>query len=409
MNEVDRSCPRCGQAIPEGQTECPYCAKPHSWWTVQRETLLLASIVGMVILFAITGVAAKFYHAKEKALAQEWFVRGEQDLKKGEASKALEDFHTTLAYAPDSYIYRLRLAQALMAAHRTDEARSHLLTLWRDEPGNATVNLELARLAVDENDSSDALRYFHNAIYGVWNRNPEEQRRQVRLELCRYLIRQGARYQAQSELIALAGELPSNAASHIRVAGLFLKAGDPARSLDEYRKALQIDRHSEDALVGAGEVAFRMGNYSLAAGYLERATRAESAPPEAKELLKTARLVLELDPYNRRLPRAEADRRVLRAYQIASARLSTCMKSHNISPKPAPNQQPNALQSLAQKGEKLRKKAHTYVLNRNPDLRLNFMDLVSGIEETTAKQCGEPSGEDRALLLIARMQGGSGQ
>jgi tetratricopeptide (TPR) repeat protein len=409
MSEGDRACPRCGQAIPEGQSDCPYCARPHSWWTVQRETLLVASIVGLVILFAITGVAANFYHAKQKALAQEWFVRGEQALKAGNASKALEDFHTTLAYAPDSYVYRLRLAQALMAAHRTDEARSHLLTLWRDEPGNATVNLELARLAVDENDTSDALRYFHNAIYGVWSHNPEEQRRQVRLELCQYLIRQGARYQAQSELIALAGELPSNAALHVQVAGLFLKAGDPARSLDEYREALVIDRHSEDALVGAGEVAFQMGNYSLAASYLDRAARSESAPPQAEEMLKTARLVLELDPYSRRLPRAEADRRVLHAYQIASARLSACLKSRGLSPQPAPNQQPNALQTLEQNAQKLGKKAHPYVLSRNPDLRLNFMDLVSGIEETTEKQCGAPSGEDRALLLIARMQGGSGQ
>jgi Tfp pilus assembly protein PilF len=409
MSETDQSCPRCGHVIPKGQSECPYCARPHGWWTVRRETLLLASIAGLVVLFAITGVAANFYHAKQKALAQEWFVRGEQALKAGDAAKALQDFHTTLAYAPDNNVYRLRLAQALMAAHRTDEARSHLLTLWRDEPGNATVNLELARLTVEENDTQDALRYFHNAIYGVWNRDPEAQRRQVRLELCEFLIRQGAKTQAQSELIALAGELPNDASLHTRVAGLFLKAGDPSRALEEYRKALEIDRHSQDALEGAGEVAFQMGDYVAAERYLDRAPRSASAPPKAAELLKTARLVLSLDPYNRRLPRAEADRRVLRAYRIASARLDSCLKARNLNPQPGPGQQPNTLQSLAQRARKLTPKARPFVLSRNPDLRLDFMDLVSSVEETTAQQCGAPSGEDLALLLIAHMQGGSEQ
>jgi Tfp pilus assembly protein PilF len=409
MSEGEQACPRCGRVIPEGHSECPYCAKAHSWWTVQRETLLLASVAVLVVLFAITGVAANLYHAKQKALAQEWFVRGEQALNADQAEKALEDFRTSLAYAPGNDVYRLRLAQALMAAHRTDEARSHLLTLWREEPGDGTVNLELARLAVDENDMPDALSYFHNAIYGVWSRNPEEQRRQVRLELCKFLIRQNAKTQAQSELIALAGELPDIASQRTLVAGLFREAGDPARALDEYRKALKIDRRSEEALLGAGEVAYQTGDYAAAVTYLERAMGSGSVPPRVREELKTARLVLSLDPYNPRLLRAEADRRVLSAFQIASARLDGCLKSRGLNPQPPPNQQPSALQSLAQQERKLQPRAHLYVLSRNPDLRLNFMDLVSNVEETTEKQCGEPSGDDLALLLISRLHGGSKQ
>ena len=143
----DRPCPRCGQLIPKGQEDCPHCAKPRGWWTVERETLMLASFVALVILFGITGVAANLYHSKQKALAQEWFAQGEKDLRARQAESALEDFRTALAYSPENALYRLRLAQALIASNRTDEARSHLLTLWRDEPGNGTVNLELARRA----------------------------------------------------------------------------------------------------------------------------------------------------------------------------------------------------------------------------------------------------------------------
>jgi tetratricopeptide (TPR) repeat protein len=405
--EGDQICPRCGQLIPKGQTQCPYCAKPKAWWTVERETLLIGSIAGVFVLFAITGVAANLYHAKQRALAQEWFAQGEQDLKASRADAALEDFRTALAYSPESELYRLRLAQALIAAHRTDEARSHLLTLWRDEPGNGTVNLELARLAAGQNDMADALRYFHNAIFGVWEHNPEERRRQVRLELCEFLLKQGATAQAQSELIALAAVLPQDAASHTQVAGLFRSAGDYHRALEEYRHALEIDRHDSAALVGAGEVAFQMADYRTAASYLERAVRAGAADEHDKELLETSHLIQNLDPMNARLSRAEADQRTLRAFETATARLDDCLKTLGLNPQPAQPQ--NDLQRLSLRAAQLRPEARTAALKRNPDLRVDLMDFVTSVEEVTAKQCGTPTGPDLALLLIARMHGAAEQ
>lgn len=122
----DRPCPRCGQLIPIGHEECPHCAQPKGWWTMESETLLVASVGALVVLFGLTGVAANLYHSEKIELAQEWFARGELDLKSGHADSALEDFRTALAYSPDTTLYRLRLAQSLVAANRPDEARSHL-------------------------------------------------------------------------------------------------------------------------------------------------------------------------------------------------------------------------------------------------------------------------------------------
>lgn len=399
----DVACPRCGQMIPRGQTECPYCAKPKRWWTVERETLLIGSIVGVFVLFGITGVAANLYHAKQRALGQEWFARGESDLKASQPDAALEDFRTALSYSPENELYRLRLAQALIAANRTGEARSHLLTLWRDEPGNGTVNLELARLAAGQNDMPDATRYFHNAIFGVWDHNPEERRRQVRLELCQFLLKQGATAQAQSELIALAAVLPRDASLHTRVAALFQQAGDFDHALQEYRNALVIDRHEGSALVGAGEVAFEMADYRTAASYLERAVRAGAADEHDKELLETARLIRSMDPMSPRLSRAETDRRTLRAFETASTRLQSCLQEHGLNPKP--DQPQNDLQRLSLRGNELGKEARPTALRRNPDLRVDLMDYVSNVEELTAQQCGAPTGPDEALLLISRMHG----
>lgn len=406
----DRPCPRCGQLIPQGQKECPHCAKPKGWWAVERETLLLASFVAVVILFGITGVAANLYHSKQRALALEWFAHGERDLKAGRAEIALEDFRTALAYSPDTSLYRLRLAQALVAANRTDEARSHLLTLWRDEPGNGTVNLELARLAVKDNNTPDAIRYFHNAIFGVWNSNPEAQRRQTRLELSEYLLKQGETAQAQSELIALAAELPRDAALRLQVAGLLRKAGDYHRAFDEYRRTLEIDRRESSALAGAGEAAFEMADYRTAVSYLEKAVRAgppRRASDKDRDLLATARLVLSLDPTNPRLSRAEAERRVLQAFEFAAGRLDDCLKARGLDPRPAEPQ--NDLQGLSLRAGKLKPDARSSVLRRNPGLRVVLMDLVSDIEVTTDKECGAAQGADLALLLISRKRGGPEQ
>jgi predicted Zn-dependent protease len=403
----DRPCPRCGQLIPIGQSDCPHCAKPRGWWTVERETLLLASIVALVVLFGITGVAANLYHSERRELAQEWFAKGEINLKSGHADLALQDFRTALAYSPDTTLYRLRLAQSLMAANRPDEARSHLLTLWRDEPGNSTVNLELARLAAGRGDTADAIRYFHGAIYGVWQSNPAQRRLQARLELSEYLLQKNEKAQAQSELIALADSLPEDAKLYTKVAGMFRKAGDRSRALSTYKQALEIDRHEEAALVGAGETAFEMADYRTAVVYLERAVRIGAASQADKEQLATARLTLDLDPMAPRLSRAEADRRTLKAFQFATGRLSDCLKMRGLNPQP--DQPQNELQQLSLQAQKLNPQAKPSALRKNPDLRVTLTDFVSFVEGTTAKECGTPSGANLALLLIAEKHGASEQ
>lgn len=412
----DRPCPRCGQLIPIGHEECPHCAVPRGWWTVERETLLLLSLAALAVLFTITGIAANLYHSKKQTLGQQWFAEGERALQGGQAGQALMDFRTALAYSPDTSIYRLRLAQALVAANRSEEARSHLLTLWRDEPGDGTVNLELARLAARQGDTSDALRYFHNAIYGVWPTDPVMQRIQTRFELSEYLLEKNQKAQAQSELIALAAVLPQDPGLYMKVAGMFRSAGDRNRALGAYRQALALDRHEHAALAGAGETAFEIGDYAAAVNYLDRAVRLRAASDADREELATARLVLSLDPLAPRLSRAAADQRTLHAFEFATGRLSDCLRSRGLNPKPglpasaAPAGQPqDDLERLALEAEKFTPDAKLAALRQNPDLRVNLMDFVSAIEEATAKECGTPSGADLALLLIARKHGASEQ
>ena len=247
------------------------------------------------------------------------------------------------------------------------------------------------------------MRDFHKAIYGVWQADPTEHRLQPRLKLSQYLLTQTEKSQADSELIALADSLPRDANLYTRVAGMLREAGDRNRALSTYKQALGIDRRAQAALVGAGETAFEMADYRTAVEYLERAVRTGAASETDKAELSTARLALNMDPMALRLSRAEADRRTLNAYAFAVTRLNDCLTSRALNPQPAQPQ--NDLQQLTQQADKLKSQAKANILRRNPDLRVILMDFVSSVEETTAKECGTPSGPDLALLLIAKKHG----
>ena len=222
---------------------------------------MLATLFVLVCLFGLTVFATGLYHQKQEALARRWFERGQADLKRGFPRQAIADFENSLLYARDNDVYRLSLAEALLANKEPEQARAHLLNLWSDNPESGTVNRELGRLYAQEADVPHAVRYYHNAIYGIWKfaGNPDQNRLKSRLELCQFLVNQNQKTLAQAELVALAGELPAKPDLHAKVGDWFRRAGDDERALAEYRQALRLDPNQQDALVGAGEVAFQVG------------------------------------------------------------------------------------------------------------------------------------------------------
>jgi predicted Zn-dependent protease len=357
------------------------------------------------VLFVITSFAAKIYHSKQRALAAEWYHRGEADLEAGQARKAIGDFDRALFYSRDNRLYRLRLAQAMLAANQVEEARPYLLNLWQHEPGNGTVNLELAHLAARKGDAAEANRYFHNAIYGVWEKDPQNQRRQVRLELCEFLLSRGERQAAQAALIELAADLPKDAGLYAHVGTLFLQAEDDRRAFEAFRQALQLNPGQQTALVGAGEAAFQMGNYREARRDLERAVRLNPEDAPAAQRLEMTNLILSIDPLERGLSAQERARRVVRAYQQALERLRECAQKRGEALAGA--QPLTELQTLYARAMQIRSDVRERVLQRNSDLLMSAMELVFEIEERTEGDCESATSTDLALLLIARKRGGA--
>jgi tetratricopeptide (TPR) repeat protein len=400
----DRICPKCGQVIPFGQTSCPVCSSNRSWiWTLERETLLAASFALLAVLFVVTGIAARNYHASEKALAEQWYEKGEAALKAGNPQDAVDDFRTALNYSADNSLYELRLAEALIAVGQRDQAETYLQTLWEREPGDGTINLELARLDARRNDIQDARRFYHDAIFGSWPNDAVTQRRNAHLELVRYLIEKGLVTEADAELISVQANLPESATLYTQVGGLFMQVKDFSHALEIFRQAIELNRKDRQAYLGAGESAFHLGHYLDARSYLLRASEGGKQAEDIAAELAVSESVVSLDPYSTHLSQRERIRRTVQAFNRALARLQDCAKSRGIELPGTPTA--GNLQTAYADAVKLEPSVTEAKLLRQVDLSSTVMDQVSSMEEASAAVCGEGTAEDQAILLISRERG----
>ena len=360
---------------------------------MSREGLVLAALgLAAGVLFIVTSAVVERHHASWEAMGKEWFARGEAALAAGRPEEAREALRTALVYERDNARYYFRLAQALVAEGRTVEARSYLRGLEEREPGNGPVQLELARLSARAGDTAAAAGHYRAAIQALWEDEPDERRLQLRLELARMLVEQGAPVEAQSELIAAAARLPAeDAALQARVGELFRRAGDSSRALDHFRAALRTRPDLAPALLGAGRTAYARGEWRRAVTYLRRAVRALPGDSFAAEMLETAEAALAADPFLDRLTPAERSRRAARAFQQSRARLEACRAEST-----APD-----LETLAGRLESRAPDATARALQRNPDRLEPTMELVFAAQRAAAARCGAPEGADRALLLLA--------
>lgn len=376
---ADRAvCPRCGEWLQQNEPECPRCAGQPTHRLLDREPVLFGAIILLLIgLWVATHYLTAAYEHRQPELARAWYEKGESEMRSGRTQQAVAALSTALAYSHDSFPARLKLAEALAAANRLREARAYFTTLWEQQPANATVNLELARLAVRSGDAADAIRHYHGAVYGVWDDNPVENRRVARLELIGFLLRHQARQQAESELIALAADLPRDPKLLVTAGDCFLQAGNARRALDEYLQAAGLDASNSAAAKGAGKAAFLIGDYAGAERYLKIALNVNPDDGEAAGLLHTAQLVLQMDPTAPRLSAEERTRRVLDAVNKAQSGLETCAKQRGmtLTLQFDARAAPGPLSSDYAQLMSLKPRLRTQILRAEPELIDTAMDL----------------------------------
>ena len=299
----------------------------------RREATIIVSLVAVgVVLFAVAWVLTRTFERRRDALARRWFNAGQQALSASQPQTAIADLRSALFYKDDD-LYRLRLAEALAQANYTDQAKAYLLNLWEERPGSSNINLELARVAAQQHNTADAMRYYHGAIFGVWDSDAIEHRMETRLELIRFLLQQNQTSSAYGEITSLAAGIPpDNPQMHVVAGDLFTRTGDSASALTQYEMALKNDPHSFAALAGAARAAFASGKFRRAKQHLNAAIREHPDDSAMTKLLEQTDLVLASDPLERHLPREQRVQRTLTAFNQAGVRLDQCGEPVSLSP-----------------------------------------------------------------------------
>ena len=317
-----------------------------------RDTAALSTLAGLVVVLSfVTYLVFHSFSEHRQMLEGRWRARGEAALAAGQPVAALNDLHSALAYSPDDRSLQIELATALAAAGRTQEAQVYFTTLLEGEPGSGIINLQMARLAIQQGNAQAAVEHYEAAIEGTWNGDAFTRRRDIRLELARFMIEQNHFPEARNLLLITSGNAPDNPQLQLMLGGLLEKADDAADALDVYRKAAKSRATRLDALEGEAHAAATLGRYAQARSYL---TQAVGEPGFAKQpepmrkaehaALDTANAVLALYP-SETLPPAERARRIAHLARLAQARLLACPAGNESAPTPA---QPAATQQRAQ-------------------------------------------------------------
>jgi len=411
MSEESANCTICRQPLGENG-RCQHCDEDAHIWTIQDWRPLLNLSLIIVLGFSFTRLVVGIFHEKQNALGAQYYAAGLQTMEEKRPAQAVDAFETALVYSHDNAQYRLKLTDALVASGATGEAMAQLQAFREQRPQDAEVNLKIARLEAQRQQVDQALRYYQNAVDGVWpeSGDPVQQRIAARFEAAEYLVGQGRQEQAEASLLALAGVLPLYSPEQRKLADLYLRNGDPARALSIYLTQLGVNKKDNAAIFGAAQASFAAGSYATALRYLEE-LKPETAESQA------LRLQLErmeaLDPFAPSATGKIRTERTLAVFRIAIQRLAGCevpfAQALANSAKTANAKDPEQWSGFAKWAEQLSPMMNERKLRGRDDVIESTMRFAFQAERAAQKNCGQLTLNDEALLLLARERMGASQ
>ena len=368
---------------------------------LNKEILLLVALsLAASCVFVFTRHMAARVQQLEAKIAAVWFERGVKYMDAGETDKAIQAFRNATADMGDNHQYVLALANALAAENHDAEAQQLLLRLRESDPENAQININLARLAAKQGEVQQAVHYYQNALYRRWSADEASQRRQLRIELIRFLLAHQQYDLASSELLILQARTPESAPAHIEVARLFVEADDKQHALKEYSEAARLDGNNVEALTGAGEMAFEVGDYTKAEQYLRAALTLNRDSQKSRQLLALIETMQSEDPLLPNLTPRERQTRLLADFDLSIKRLESCLSQK------AGSTASSELELLKSEALAMRPKLGNTAHPPDSDAVRSGMGLIFRMEQAASGYCGEPAPEDDALLLIGRRHSG---
>jgi len=404
MKQETTYCTICRKPLGE-HGRCGYCDSAANDWKLHDWRPLLTLALLIVLGFSFTSLVVSSFHEKEVALAAEYYGKGSRALDEKRPAEAVDALETALAFSHDDFQSQLKLTDALLASGATSEAHAQLQFFLDQHPHNALINRKMARLEARNKHVDEAVNYYQNAIEGEWpeGMDPLAQRIATRFEAAEYLISQGRNEKAESTLLELASVLRTTSPEQGRLASLFLKNGDPARAVSVYQAQLDVKKNDAAAILGAAQASFAAGNYPAARHYL---AELKSETAESRALLDQLDRMENLDPFAQSATGQIRAQRTMAAFRIALERMAACgvpfaqamthrAQSTNI-------KDPALWSGFAKWAEQLSPMMTERKLRGRDDVIESTMRFAFQAEMTAQKQCGAPTPNDQALLLLAR-------
>jgi len=361
---------------------------------IVRDSITFLSLTAItVVLFVVTLFLFRSFQEHRAELAKRWSDRGMAALQMNRPDQAITCYRTALSYAPGERSYELMLAQALAQANRVEEAYNYFIGLREERPGEGSINLQLARLSAKKHDPQGTINFYRASIYGDWKGDGAKRRREVRLELARYLIEQKRLGPARAELLVAAGNAPDDPEFDVMIGNLLERAAAPSEAMNFFQKALVHQPDNRAALSEAGKLSYQRGDYTTAVTFLERAVRGQPGNEEDAALFAKARRILQLVP-SETLPERERVDRILSARAIAKSRWDTCAVQADASQ--------DSLQSLATRWRGSDATTARSALLHDSDKQKAALQLIYDTEIQTSQHCAAPTGDDALLLLLAQ-------
>jgi len=289
-------------------------------------------------------------------------------------------------------LYQRTLAQAQLAAGKTSDAESTLMELLASDSTDGLANLIMGRVLAKEGRFTEAISYFHRAIYGQWNQDAAENRLRARFELIDLLVRRNSKEDLLAELLPVQDEAPQDLTVRARMGRLFLRAGSPLRAAEVFRGILHEAPANADAYAGLGEAEFAQGNYRAAQRDFQTTLRLAPDDQADRKRLDLCNELLALDPSRRGLGPEERLSRSRKLVQLTLEETSQCLGQ---------NPSPEIRGWLNQAAKAL--KAHVNSAHQNAVSESN-LDLAEQIWQAGGKECNPPPRADNPLAsVLARL------
>jgi tetratricopeptide (TPR) repeat protein len=348
--------------------------------------------IGLVFLaiaaiFAVDTFLAGMERKESRIEAARLFKQGQTLMERGENAQAIGRIRDAISIERGNRDYPRTLAQAQLAAGETAAAEATLTDLLQTNSTDGLASLIMARVLVKQGRFTEAVSYFHRAVYGQWDHDAAANRLRARFELIDLLAVRNSREELLAELLPIGDQPPRDLDMRTRLGRLFLLAGSPARAAVLFRGVLRDAPDNADAYAGLGQAEFAQSQYRAAQRDFQAALRLAPDNQAARKSLGLSNELLTLDPMLRGLGQEERFRRSLKLVELTQGEVGQC-----AGPQPAPE-----LQELLDMASKALK-AHVSAA-RQSDAADSNLDLAERLWARW-KECQPPPAADSPLALV---------